>query len=258
MIVLHRAQRLPLLAAFLALACLASNTLWADIYDDAVAHKGRSERDLQRDAIDHPAEVLRLSGIGPGWKVGDFMGATGYYSELLSYVVGPQGHVYLLNNTAYDNYSEGRWKGRIEGRLPNVEHRTVDFERLPLGSRSLDAVLMIKVYHDLYWIDEDPKDQWPKFNVDRVLREVSRVLKTGGILVVEDHSAKPGTGSSAASDLHRIDEAYTVAEFQRHGFKLIGKTDVLRRPDDPRDQITYKGPMVGKTDRFVLVFKKID
>jgi hypothetical protein len=32
--------------------------------------------------------------------------------------------------------------------------------------------------------------------------------------------------------------------------------DILRRPDDARNQLTYKGPMVGKTDRFVLVFKK--
>jgi predicted methyltransferase len=253
----HRPRRLPTLAAFLTLACLASGSLWADIYDDAVAHKGRSDKDLQRDELDHPAQVLRLSGIGPGWKVGDFMGANCYYSELLSYVVGPRGHVYLLNNTAYDDWS-GHWKERLDGRLPNVEHRTVDFERVNLPTRSLDAVLMIKVYHDLYWIDEDPKDHWPKFNVDRVLREVSRVLKTGGILVVEDHSAKPGTGSSAAGDLHRIDEAYAVAEFQKHGFKLIDKSDVLRRPDDPRDQITYKGPMVGKTDRFVLVFRKVD
>jgi predicted methyltransferase len=253
----HRPRRLPTLAAFLTLACLASGSLWADIYDDAVAHKGRSDKDLQRDELDHPAQVLRLSGIGPGWKVGDFMGANGYYSELLSYVVGPRGHVYLLNNTAYDDWS-GHWKERIDGRLPNVEHRTVDFERVNLPTRSLDAVLMIKVYHDLYWVDEDPKDHWPKFNVDRVLREVSRVLKTGGILVVEDHSAKPGTGSSAAGDLHRIDEAYAVTEFQKHGFKLIDKSDVLRRPDDPRDQITYKGPMVGKTDRFVLVFRKVD
>jgi hypothetical protein len=30
----------------------------------------------------------------------------------------------------------------------------------------------------------------------------------------------------------------------------------LRRPDDSRDLISYKGPMLGKTDRFVLVFRK--
>jgi hypothetical protein len=30
----------------------------------------------------------------------------------------------------------------------------------------------------------------------------------------------------------------------------------LRRPGDARDQISYKGPMLGKTDRFVVVFRK--
>jgi len=29
----------------------------------------------------------------------------------------------------------------------------------------------------------------------------------------------------------------------------------LRRPDDARDQLTYQGPMLGKTDRFVLLFR---
>ena len=248
--------RIPALAAFLALACLGSANLWADIYDDAVAHAGRPEKDVKRDALDHPAQVLRLAGIKPGMQVADFFGDSGYYSELLSYIVGPKGHVYLLNNTAYDNWSENHWKERIEGRLPNVEHRTIDAEHLDFKDHSLDAVLMIKVYHDLYWVDEDPKDQWPTYDVSRVLSEVARVLKKGGTLVLVDHSAQPGTGSSAAGSLHRIDEAYAQSDFEKHGFRVIGKSDVLRRPDDARDQITYKGPMVGKTDRFVLVFRK--
>jgi predicted methyltransferase len=71
-----------------------------------------------------------------------------------------------------------------------------------------------------------------------------------------DHSAKPGTGSADADKLHRIDEAYARQQFERHGFKVVASSDVLRRPDDRRDQLTYEGPMVGKTDRFVLVFRK--
>jgi len=255
---LHRARRPLALAAFALCTALASASLWADMYDDAVAHAGRPAKDVERDALDHPAQILRLSGVGKGWKVGDYMGATGYYSELLSYLVGPHGHVYLLNNQAYDDWSENRWQGRINDRLPNVEHRQVDFENIGLPSHSLDAVFMIKVFHDLYWVDDDPKDHWPKFNTDRAMREVNRVLKNRGVLVLVDHSAKPGTGATNAQDLHRIDEEFVVQQLQKHGFRLVSRSDVLRRPEDARDQITYKGPMVGKTDRFVLVFRKED
>lgn len=239
----------------LALAALASAASRADIYDEAVAHAGRPDKDVQRDALDHPAEILRLAGIKPGMKVADVMGGTGYYAELLSYIVGPKGHVYLVNNDAFENWSEGKWKERT-ARLPNVEHRTEDLEHFKLPPHSLDAVLLIKVYHDLYWVSEDPEDHWPHYDVNRVLDEVARLLKSGGVLLLVDHSAKPGRGSADAGSLHRIDEAFAQADFQKHGFKVIGSSDALRRPDDARDAITYKGPMLGKTDRFVLVLRK--
>jgi predicted methyltransferase len=71
-----------------------------------------------------------------------------------------------------------------------------------------------------------------------------------------DHSAAPGTGSSVAGSLHRIDEEFARHDFESRGFKVVAASDVLRHPDDKRDQLTYKGPMLGKTDKFVLVFKK--
>jgi predicted methyltransferase len=241
-----------------ALLALASGAVGAhpDIYDAAVAHPGRSADDLKRDPIDHPAEVLRLAGLKPGMQVADFMAADGYYSELASYIVGPKGHVLLLNNATWDYWSGDHWKERIAGRLPNVEHRTIDAEHVDVPDHSLDAVLLIKAYHDFYAIDDDPKAKWPRFDVGRVVDEIARMLRPGGILLLEDHSAKPGTGTTAATPLHRIDEAYTRQEFEKHGFKLVRSSDLLRRPDDPRDAISYKGPMVGKTDRFVLVFRK--
>jgi predicted methyltransferase len=243
------------LGALLALASGAARA-HPDIYDAAVTHPGRSADDLKRDLIDHPAEVLRLAGLKPGMQVADFMAADGYYSELASYIVGPTGHVLLLNNATWDYWSGDHWKERIAGRLPNVEHRTIDAEHVDVPDHSLDAVLLVKAYHDFYVIDDDPKAKWPRFDVGRVVGEIARMLKPGGSLLLEDHSAKPGTGTSAATPLHRIDEAYTRQEFEQHGFKLVRSSDLLRRPDDPRDAISYKGPMVGKTDRFVLVFRK--
>jgi len=254
-------RRVYLLAVLVTFSALAVATAHADIYDAAVDHPGRSADDLKRDPIDHPAEMLRLAGLQPGMQVADFMAADGYFSELASYVVGPKGHVLLLNNATWDYWSGDHWKERIAGRLPNVEHRTIDAEHVDVPSASIDAVLLIKAYHDFYvkpYQDSsgDPRANWPKFDVGRVVDEIARMLKPGGTVLLVDHSAKAGTGTSAAIPLHRIDEAYARAEFERHGFRLIKSSDVLRRPDDPRDQITYKGPMVGKTDRFVMVFRK--
>lgn len=243
--------------ALLTLACavLASPAVRADTYSDAVSHAGRPADDLRRDEIDHPAEVLRLSGIRRGMKVGDFLAAEGYYSQLLSYIVGPSGHVYLINNDAYDKWSNNDWQSRLAGsKLPNVEHRTLDVQHLGFPAHSLDAMVLIKVYHDLYW--QPDKGPWPKINPDAVLTEIARVVKPGGALLLVDHSAKPGTGTTDAGTLHRMDEQYARKDFEKHGFKLVATSNVLRRPDDPRDMITYRGEMLGKTDRFVMVFRR--
>jgi predicted methyltransferase len=242
-------------AAVLALALHARTASAADIYDAAVQNPARSAADLKRDKLDHPADILRLTGIKPGMHVADLLAGDGYYSELLSYVVGPDGHVLMLNNAPFDHWSDGGWQARIaKNRLPNLEHKTIDLGQMNLGAGTLDAVLLVKVYHDLYWVD--PEGTWPKIDVPKTLDQVSRALKPGGVLLIVDHSAKAGTGSASASPLHRIDEAFARHDFESHGFELVGHSDLLRKPEDKRDQISYKEPMLGKTDRFVLVFRK--
>jgi predicted methyltransferase len=112
------------------------------------------------------------------------------------------------------------------------------------------------VYHDLYWVNTSPKNPWPKIDAGGVLDQLSRALKPGGVLLLIDHSAKAGHGKADAGELHRIEEAFAVQDFASHGFNVVAKSDLLRRPDDARDLISYKGPALGKTDRFVLVFRK--
>jgi predicted methyltransferase len=250
-----RKHRVLAILVLSGIALLAGREARADLYSDAVAHQGRPAADVQRDQIDHPAEVLRLSRIRRGMTVADYLAGDGYYSQLLSYIVGPRGHVYLLNNDAYDKWTDNQWQVRLAGgRLPNVEHRTMDLRYLGLPARSVDAILLIKVYHDLYW--QPAQGPWPKIDPDVVMTEIARVVKTGGILLLVDHSARPGTGSADAGRLHRIDAQYALHDFEKHGFRLVARSDMLRRPEDLRDMITYKGEMVGKTDRFVMVFRK--
>jgi len=243
--------------AALCMLCLLApgRAAAADVYDAAVAHPGRSAADLKRDSLDHPADILRLAGIKPGMRVADVLAGDGYYSELASYVVGPQGKVYMINNAAFDHWSEGPLQARLQqDRLANVEHQTLDLNHMNLAAASVDAVFLIKVYHDLYWVDSG--NDWPKIDTSAVLDQLVRALKPGGTLLLVDHSAKAGSGAGVASGLHRIEESYAIKDFESRGLKVVGKSDLLRRPDDARDQVSYKGPALGKTDRFVLVFRK--
>jgi predicted methyltransferase len=252
-------NNLAVVAAFLFTILSAANhpAPAADRFDAAIVHPGRPAADPARDAKDHPAEILRLTGINSGMQVADVLAGDGYYSELLSYIVGVKGQVLLINNAAFDQWSEPDLQNRVkDNRLPNVRHQTVDLNDMKLPPASLDAVLLVKVYHDLYWVNSNPKNPWPKVDAGAVLEQLSRALKPRGILLLVDHSAKAGHGSSDAGELHRIDEAYAIKDFKAHGFDVIAKSDLLKMPDDARDQISYKGPMLGKTDRFVLVFRK--
>jgi predicted methyltransferase len=252
----HLFSRTTLFSSLALIAALQfAGSVRADSVDEALVHPGRPPADLQRDAIDHAADVLRLLGIKPGMTVADVLAGSGYYSEILSYLVGPSGHVFLINNAAFDKWGEGLQARLANNRLPNVQHETVDLNAMNLAPHSLDAVLIVKVYHDLYWVDS--RGVWPKVDVGSVLDQLARALKPNGELLVVDHSAKKGHGSSDATSLHRIEEDFAIKDFKAHGFKVVAKSDVLRMPSDAREKNSFNDPTIlGKTDRFVLVFRK--
>src|SRR5260370_7638748 len=198
MIQLTSAFASSMICAALSLASPLANG--ADEYDSALIHAGRPAADSARDGIDHRADMLRLAGIKPGMTVADVVAGEGCYSELWGYVVGPKGHVYLINNLAFDNWSQPALKDRLAGgRFANVTQQTVDLNDMKLPPASLDAILLVKVYHDMYWVDTNPKSPWPKVDVNAVLNQLSKALKPGGVLLLIDHSAKSGHGKSDAA-----------------------------------------------------------
>ena len=166
-----------------------------DVYDAVLSHPGRPASDLKRDPTDDPAAMLRLAGIKPGMRVADIVGGSGYYSELASYLVGPTGKVLLINNK-----ESAQWSSGLEARLADkqIAERRAPHRR-PQPHESTPAQLGRGApgegLSDLYWVD--PKE-WPQIDVSSVLDEVANALKPGGVVLVIDHSAKPGTGTADA------------------------------------------------------------
>jgi predicted methyltransferase len=251
---------LPVLA--LALACAApaatpprtlTNTQ-AEVAS-ALAQPGRDAKDLERDARDHPAATLGLLGLTHGMRVLDLFAAGGYTAEIAARVVGEGGRVYAYNNNAYLGFAgkalEARLSARPFAQLVRVEREIEAFE-LP---SEVDVAIVVMAYHDAYWVPKPEEGEWTVTR-DPLMAALWRALRPGGRLLVVDHAALAGTGSAAAQPLHRIDEAFARADFERAGFRLVGTMQVLRNPSDDRTLSVFDPAIRGKTDRFVLVFEK--
>jgi predicted methyltransferase len=249
-------RRLTCLLACLMLAAPALEAAEVpDYIAKAVAAPERSAKDRERDARDKPAELLAFAGLKPGMKVADVFGGGGYWSEIIVRAVGPSGSVTLVNNAPYFNYGQEDLKTRFgDGRLKEVKRRVVETANLDLGLDQYDLITIYLSYHDIYWVEEEAG--WPKIDADRFVTQLHDALKPGGHLLIVDHAAVAGTGSSAASTLHRIDEAFTKKDFAGHGFLLEKSWHGLRNSADDHTKGVFDPSIRGKTDRFTHLYRK--
>ena len=81
---------------------------------------------------------------------------------------------------------------------------------LPLVADSLDAIMLVLSFHDLY--HDDPESGWPRIDGPAFLAELRKGLKPGGILAIIDHYAATGAPSDVGDTLHRIDPAIVKAD----------------------------------------------
>lgn len=235
----------------------AEMTVSADdsVYGAAVSNPARPDQDRQRDANRKPGEVLQFFGIGPGDKVLDLFSGGGYYTELLSYVVGSDGKVVSHSNAAYANFVGDEATNRYgNNRLPNVEILMAENNELALPPEAFDAALMILAYHDIYYVD--PENGWPKIDGPALLAEIYEGLRPGGVLGIVDHAAVAGSAAETGNTLHRIDPAIVRAELEKAGFVYEDAADFLQNPQDDHTKPMGDPSVRGKTDRFVMRFRK--
>jgi predicted methyltransferase len=223
-----------------------------NVFDARERLAGDGDEDLWR----KPAVILDLLGVGPGMEVIDVMAGAGYYSELLSRVVGPQGHVIAYNNRPYAEYAGDKLAERYGGdRLPNVEQMTVETDELALAPASLDAAIFIMSYHDFYWRPAD--GSWPPTDPADFLRRLFVALRPGAVVIVEDHIANPGGDvSEVVGALHRIDPERVKSDFATAGFVFDGESDALRNPEDNHTLPVFDDAVRHRTDQFVYRFVK--
>lgn len=225
------------------------------VYEAAVANSARPAADRARDAGRHPAKVLEFIGIVPGMTVLDMFSGGGYYTEILSYLVGDDGKVAAHSNEAYVSFVGDEFEMRyLGGRLPNVEILMAENNELSLKVDRFDGILLVLSFHDLYYAA--PDDGWPAFDVPTLLAELHKGLKAGGVVGVVDHYAAAGSPPETGGTTHRIDPGIVIDAMTAAGFVLDGRSDLLRNPADDYEKVVFDPEVQGKTDRFVLRFRK--
>jgi predicted methyltransferase len=239
---------LGLCACAAVLAVLGSHQAAAkDDYAAIVAAPDRSEADRQTDQRRDPVKLLAFTGVRAGMKVLDMGAGGGYSTELMARAVGPTGVVYGQDSTEPNERAKERFEARLN--TPAMKKaiglaRNFD-DPVPADVRNLDLITFFFAYHDTTYM-----------NVDRAAmnRKLFAALKPGGILVIADHSARPGDGTTVGKTLHRIEESALRREVEAAGFKLVAESNFLRHPEDPRNESVFQRKV--PVDEFVLKFRK--
>lgn len=216
----------------------------------ALQSEQRPQADRDRDAGRKPEKVMQFFGIESGMTVLEVLSSGGYYTEVISHRVGTTGKVIAQNNAFILEVFDGRFakefEKRIAGqRLPNVSHYKKEFGDFDLDNE-VDVVTVVLNYHDLY-------SAAAKVERMNILAQLKKALKPGGILGIIDMESNT---TEHNPKLHRVNQTYVKEELVEAGFELDAEAAFLRNPSDDYSKVVFDPAVRGKTDRFVLRFKK--
>ncbi|WP_438862535.1 class I SAM-dependent methyltransferase [Neptunicella sp.] len=229
-----------------------ANPSTQQVIKSAVENPDRPDADRVKDAKRQPEQIINFFNVQPGTTVLDVLAGSGYYSEILSRVVGEQGKVIIHNDKHFlKYYGESLSKRLGDGdRLANTVRMDVSLNNLELEENSVDTIFLILGYHDFFYVMSEAE----KINVTKVLAKFRQFLKPGGIIGIVDHEAMAGAPSSVGGTLHRIDPAIVKSQMADAGFTLDGELSILQNNTDDKSKKIWDIPG-GMTSRFVLRFK---
>jgi len=218
----------------------------------AIADPARPAADTARDADRKPAEMIAFGELTPGDKIGELIPGGGYMTRILSKAVGPAGKVYVFASAPVQREGQPPPAAPVAAitadaaNYRNVQLVITDFTKIP-APEPLDLVWTSQNYHDMH-------NPGRNLDINAANKAVYGALKPGGLYVVLDHQSARGVDFDAQK--HRIDRAKVKAEVLAAGFTFVDESPVLDNPADDGSKGVFDASIRGKTDQFILKFKK--
>jgi predicted methyltransferase len=247
------------LTSIAAAACMLSTAFAGDIpanIQAAIDNPLRTEDNRARDADRKPGKVLAFYGVKEGMTVVDIASSGGYFTEIFSGAVGPEGEVRAQNRAG----------PRIDDRIDELTAHFAQFGNitlditepgapLPYADNSVDVVMLSLIIHHLHY-SEEAGETMPESSAG-IYADVMRVLKPGGVFAVIEHNAADGSSRAESAAWHRIPEATMKADVTSAGFVFDGSADKIHmNPEDDMKNFWGDTGLRGKTTRLVHRYVK--
>jgi predicted methyltransferase len=225
------------------------------VIEAAISDPRRPDDQVKLDVTRKPAPSVLFSEVKAGDRIADLMSGNGYFTRILSDVVGPSGRVYAYIPTEQIAHCSPR---EIAGTQAIVRDSSYANVTLLTGSladfrvpEKLDLIWMSQSYHDLHDSFLGPA------NVAVLNKTIFDSLKPGGVFLVIDHVAEAGSGLRDTETLHRIDPLRMKSEIEAAGFVLESQSDALRNTGDDHERAIFDPNIRGRTDQVLFRFRKL-
>lgn len=173
-----------------------------------------------RDTWQHPQEVMDALDLQSGSAVADVGCGDGYFTFHLADRVGPSGRVYAVD--IKEDVIQKIRQSAAEKKMPQIIAIVGSPDNPHLASGSLDAILLVKAYHEFS-------------HYDMMVSSFLEALRPGGRLAVIDYIAEPGKPRSEYMEHHRIPPQLVQQEVGRDGFHFLRREADFPIPDDSRN-----------------------
>ena len=222
---------------------MAASAELAPGFSAALAAAERPAEEKTRDASRKPEEVLNFVGIEAGMTVLELFAGGGWYTEVLSAAVGPQGMVYAQNP---DRFRErvGEAAAARAQRLGNVEVLYTAGSDIGLPAPA-DAAFTALNLHDYANRGDEAGLAF--------LRGIYDSLAPGGTLGLVDHVGVAGQNNV---ELHRMEASKARQLLTTAGFVIEAESDILTNPADDHT-LGIRDPFIRyNTDRMLFRARK--
>jgi predicted methyltransferase len=218
----------------------------------AIANNMRPADDKARDLERKPLEVLSFFRLEPNMRVIELLPFGGWFTKIIGPVVRDNGKLYTVQPNL------GQYSDELEPtlKLPGMDKVEKLAWNPPANETGLfvapgkwdvapvDMVLTFRNYHNFGYDDRMA-----------INKSTFDALKPGGYYGIVDHTRRHNAANSRELG-RRVDPVLVIKEVQDSGFVLVDYGNMLAVPTDDLTLEVGNPAVTGKTDRFVMLFRK--